>query len=133
MTTVFADSVGLLALWNRRDQWHEQAASVFARIVDEGRVLVTTPFVLAECANAAARWRFRDQAVTARRRFEEAGTLIWPTDEDWAAAWGAYERGEAAGAGIVDHLSFQVMRRLGVTEAFTNDRHFAAAGLHPLF
>lgn len=129
MTTVFADSVGLLALWNRRDQWHEQAAHAFARIAGEGRVLFTTPFVLAECANAAARWRFRDRPSIARRQFEAAGTLIWPTDEDWAA----YERGEAAGAGIVDHLSFQIMRRLGATEAFTNDRHFAAAGLRPLF
>lgn len=36
-------------------------------------------------------------------------------------------------AGIVDHVSFSVMRRLGITEAFTNDRHFAAAGFITLF
>ena len=38
------------------------------------------------------------------------------------------ERGEAGQAGIVDHVSFQVMRRLGITEAFTNDKHYQAAG-----
>ena len=48
-------------------------------------------------------------------------------------AWAAYERGEAAQAGIVDHVSFQVMRRLGITEAFTNDKHFEAAGFTLLF
>jgi predicted nucleic acid-binding protein len=33
----------------------------------------------------------------------------------------------------VDHLSFVVMRRLDLLEAFTNDRHFRAAGFHALF
>jgi predicted nucleic acid-binding protein len=33
----------------------------------------------------------------------------------------------------VDHISFVVMRRLGVTKAFTNDRHFRAAGFEVLF
>jgi predicted nucleic acid-binding protein len=30
-------------------------------------------------------------------------------------------------------VSFSVMRRLGLTRAFTNDRHFAAAGFEALF
>lgn len=30
-------------------------------------------------------------------------------------------------------VSFAVMRRLGITEAFTNDRHFQAAGFATLF
>jgi predicted nucleic acid-binding protein len=32
-----------------------------------------------------------------------------------------------------DHISFVVMRRLGITEAFTNDVHFQAAGFTTLF
>lgn len=59
--------------------------------------------------------------------------LVAPTSDDWLRAWSAYERGEAAHAGIVDHVSFVVMRRLGITEAFTNDRHFSAAGFAALF
>lgn len=31
------------------------------------------------------------------------------------------------------HFSFQVMRRLGINEAFTNDKHFEAAGFAVLF
>ena len=50
-------------------------------------------------------------------------------------------RGERAGrridrepaAGIVDQVSFVVMRRLGLTRAFTNDWHFRAAGFETLF
>jgi predicted nucleic acid-binding protein len=39
----------------------------------------------------------------------------------------------ASGAGIVDQVSFIIMRRLGITEAFTNDEHFRAAGFVTLF
>ena len=40
--------------------------------------------------------------------------------------------GLAAGAGLVDQLSFAVMRRLDLDDVFTNDRHFSAAGYHVL-
>lgn len=45
----------------------------------------------------------------------------------------AYQRDQANRASIVDHISFQVMRRMGILDAFTNDHHFAAAGFRPLF
>jgi uncharacterized protein len=35
--------------------------------------------------------------------------------------------------GIVDHVSFTIMRRLGISKAFTNDGHFRAAGFETLF
>lgn len=133
MTTIFVDTVGLLAVWNTRDQWHQPASEAYARTLTRRCFLVTTPFVLAECANAVARTEGRRDVIDARDSFEVSGGLIWPTEKDWSAAWAAYARGEAADAGLVDHLSFQVMRRLGVTEAFTNDRHFNAAGFQPLF
>jgi predicted nucleic acid-binding protein len=63
----------------------------------------------------------------------QAGLLVEPTVQEVETAWGAYDRGEAAQAGIIDHVSFVLMRRLGITEAFTNDRHFQAAGFTTLF
>ena len=56
-----------------------------------------------------------------------------PTTQEIEEAWAAYDRGEAGQAGIVDHVSFQVMRRLGISEAFTNDKHYQAAGFTVLF
>jgi predicted nucleic acid-binding protein len=64
---------------------------------------------------------------------EQSKTLLHPSEADWAEAWERYARHEAAEAGIVDHVSFVVMRRLGITDAFTNDRHFKAAGFNALF
>ncbi len=133
MSSVFVDSVGLLALWNASDQWHKAASKAFTSINDGRTTLLTTAFVLLKCGNAASRTPFRSDANFARKQFEAAETLVWPTESDWEQAWSAYQRGEADAAGIVDHVSFVVMRRLGITTAFTNDKHFRAAGLKTMF
>jgi uncharacterized protein len=133
VSLVFLDSVGALALWSKSDQWHEAAERALGQVTENKDVLVTTTFVLAECGNASARRPFRNDPVQLKKNFEAAKTLIWPTEEDWQLAWAAYQGGEADAAGIVDHLSFVVMRRLGIAKAFTNDRHFRAAGFEILF
>lgn len=133
MTPVFLDTVELIAVWDRADQWHAAADVAFRALLGGRRRIVTTTFVLTECGNAAARRTYRTDVCDLRDSLEALGDLIVPEDADWKSAWPAYERGEAADAGIVDHLSFAVMRRLGLTEAFTNDRHFQAAGFVTLF
>jgi uncharacterized protein len=133
VTAVFLDTVGLLALWDEDDQWHGPAADAFARIVAGRRPLVVTTPILYECGNAAARRPYRTDVDDLRERMRAEGCLIDPTETDLIAAWAAYRAGHAGQAGIVDHVSFAVMRRLGLTDAFTNDRHFAAAGFVPLF
>jgi hypothetical protein len=76
---------------------------------------------------------FRREVDDLRSQMQLADTLVWPTDDDWREAWAAYRRGEADEAGIVDHVSFVVMRRLNINRAFTNDHLFRAAGFETLF
>ena len=97
------------------------------------RSYVSTPFVLAECGNAASRRGFRQDVVTVRESLEADNSLIWPAEQDWFVAWREYQQGRPGDPGIVDCISFAVMRRLGLTDAFTNDQHFAAAGFTTLF
>ena len=133
MSPAFLDTVGMIAIWDRGDQWHEAAVQAFHQLLSKRTPLVTTNYILAECGNAAARTLFRRDVFELRETLESGGRIITPTDDDWLLAWENYRRGEAGQAGLVDHLSFVVMRRLGLTEAFTNDRHFAAAGFKVLF
>lgn len=130
---VFLDSVGLIAIWNADDQWHSAARPVFADLIKERARLVTTTYVLLECGNAAARRPFRSDVIALRRALGSRQSLVEPTPEDVEEAWEAFGRGDGANAGIVDHVSFLVMRRLGVTRAFSNDVHFRAAGFQTLF
>jgi predicted nucleic acid-binding protein len=133
MTTVFLDTVGLLAVWDVDDHWHAAAEVAYQEIMSRRCTVVTSTFVLMECGNAASRRTYRSDVCDLRRALEQRGHLVVPTQDDCERAWQAYERGEAGQAGIVDHVSFIVMRRLGLTEAFTNDRHFQAAGFTTLF
>jgi predicted nucleic acid-binding protein len=133
MNTVFFDTVGIIAVWDTTDQWHTAAEKVYQMILAHGRPLVTTSLILIECGNASARRPYRSRVNVLRQLMEQQGRLIEPTPQELEEAWAAYDRGEAGQAGIVDHISFVVMRRLGLTEAFTNDRHFQAAGFTVLF
>jgi predicted nucleic acid-binding protein len=133
MNLVFVDTVGMLAVWNRADQWHDDAKRAYSFLSPGNTTLFSTTLVLAECANALARTSFREEVDNFRIRLQASGTLIWPTPEDWEAAWVAYCHGGANQAGLVDQVSFLVMRRLGITQSFTTDRHFQAAGFVTLF
>jgi len=130
---VFLDTVGLIALWNRRDQWHASAKSAFAKLVESRRSLITTPFVLLECGNASARYPFRKSVVALRKQMMASGAIVDATPSELAQAWDSYDAGDYDQAGIVDNVSFIVMRREGVVQAFSNDDHFRAAGFETLF
>ena len=133
MNDVFLDTVGMIAVWDDTDQWHGDAKAAYALLFRQSRKLVTTSLVLCECGNASARRTYRPDVCELRRTLVQEGLLIEPTAQEIEDAWTAYGRGEAGQAGIVDHVSFQVMRRLGIGEAFTNDKHFEAAGFAVLF
>jgi uncharacterized protein len=133
MRRVFLDSVGLLATWDTRDQWHVQADPVFEQLLREGALLFTTELVLAECGNAAARKPYRGRVEVLRRTLGKQGRVaeldIGILDE----AWRAYSNTGIDSAGPVDQVSFIVMRQIGIEEVFSNDRHFKAAGFTTLF
>ena len=131
--TVLLDTVGLIAVWDNSDQWHRAAHACFVELQAAREELVSTTFILSECGNAAARRPYRDAVCRLREKLESSKRVIIPTEDDWRAAWQSYRAGEADAADIVDHISFVVMRRLGITKAFTNDRHFRAAGFEVLF
>ncbi len=133
MNDVFVDTVGLVAVWDEGDQWHAAADAAYQELLKKGWRLTTTPLVLFECGNASARRPYRPRVNVLRQYLHQEGLLVEPTVQEIEDAWAAYDRGEANQAGVVDHVSFAVMRWLGLMEAFTNDRHFQAAGFTVLF
>ena len=133
MRAVFLDTVGLLAQWDQNDQWHDAAARAMVKMIAAGDRTVSTTFVFLECGKAAERRPYRALVAETRQEMDASGRLIVPTQDDWDQAWSAYQRGTTGDAGIVDYVSFVVMRRLGISEVFSNDKHFQAAGFTTLF
>src|SRR5438045_3776394 len=100
MSDVFLDTVGMIALWDQTDQWHEPAKRAMAALNMPGKRFITTDYILLECGNAAARKAYRGDVCLLRDRLEREGCLIAPADADLTGAWTAYQRGDAASAGI---------------------------------
>jgi predicted nucleic acid-binding protein len=133
MNIVFLDTAGLLALWDIRDQRHEDARRVFEGLRQERARYFSTTFVFLECGNAASRRPYRDAVIRLYRALESRDRLIAPSEQLLREVWGAYEQRPAERAGIVDHVSFLVMRQMGIRRVFTTDRHFKQAGFETLF
>ena len=133
MKPVLLDTVGLIAIWDEADQWHAVATPVFDALQSERRSMLTTTCVMLECGNAAARRPYRQEVDVLRRKMLARNRLIEPTPDDAEQAWNDYHAGFGGNAGIVDCISFVVMHRLGLVEAFTHNAHFKAAGFTTLF
>src|SRR6476646_6322350 len=112
MNRVFLDTVGLLALWDASDQWHGAASAAVEGLIKRGGETVTSTFGLFEGRDAASRRPYRAVVDDTRATLAAGGRLIVPTEGDWVDAWHDYRRGNAGDAGIVDHVSFIMMRRL---------------------
>ena len=127
--SVFIDTSAFLALAAVNDSRHRQSIQVLDRIRIGQYFLCTTKFVryethagiLGDISADAARTFLREMAKTATRltrvsgRDEEAARQIifTHTDKDYS---------------LCDATSFAVMRRLGISLAFTFDDHFKQHG-----
>ncbi len=125
--TMFIDTLFVVALLNQRDQYHRRAEELAGRYED-GRFLMTDA-VLLEIGNALAR-NYKDQAVEVIEHFlsSEDVEVVRLTPALFEAAFALYKTHLDKEWGLVDCLSFIVMRRAGVAEALTFDHHFVQAG-----
>ena len=79
MNAVFLDTVGLIAVWDLADQWNTAADAAYQIVIQQGQRLATTPLILWECGNAAARRPFRQRVNTLRHYLLQESLLIEPT------------------------------------------------------
>jgi len=124
VAAVFVDTSALYALADAADQWHARAART-ARTL-RGADLVTTDLVVAEAWFLARARLGRDAAVRLWQEVRAGGARmesIGPDDRD--RAWTISRDFADQDFSLTDCVSFAVVERLGVREAFSFDRDFA--------
>lgn len=128
---IFVDTLFVVALINRRDQYHAQAAILAEQF--DGRPLLVTSAVLLEIGNALARG-FKQEAAELVEHFltSDEVEVVHVTPELFEEAFTLYRSYTDKEWGLVDCISFAVMRRMGVTQVLTFDRHFVQAGFQVL-
>ncbi len=127
----FVDTFFVIALINRRDAYHAQALNLAERF--DGLPLVITDSVLLEIGNALARG-FKAQAVETIDHFLNSPEVetIRLTPQLFDQAYGLYKVHQDKEWGLIDCISFTVMRQMDIPEALTLDQHYLQAGFRPL-
>ncbi|MFP5286346.1 MAG: type II toxin-antitoxin system VapC family toxin [Thermoanaerobaculia bacterium] len=128
---IFVDSLFVIALINRRDQYHPQASALVRSL--SGRPLLTTDVVLLEIGNGLAR-SYRSEAAGVLERFLSSGDvkIVHMDPFLFERALDLYKKHQDKTWGLIDCVSFVVMLEEGIHEALTFDRHFAQAGFEVL-
>lgn len=135
MRSIFVDTSALYALLDRADRDHEAARRTIEDLVLHRVILFTTNFVRAEAYTLIGVRLSWNVARTWLAAFDLPIERV--TAEDERHAVDILLRHDDKSYSFVDATSFAVMQRMGVTEAFAFDRHFAqfgfrAVGLDPL-
>lgn len=125
---VFVDTSALYAVLDRTDEAHERAAVAWDELLVSSTVLVSTNYIEMETA-ALVQHRLGTKAIALLYR--DVWPVIerhWVQPDDHAAALSALLTAGRRKLSLVDCSSFEVMRRRGITTAFTLDKHFRQQG-----
>ena len=129
--TLFVDSGFFAALASPRDEHHLEAQALAA--LHGSANLVTTNAILLEVGNTLAR-HDKIKATAILREILDSGEVdaLRLNAELFNAAMNLYEATADQTWGLVDCVSFVVVRTRGILRALTFDRHFAQAGFLPM-
>ncbi len=130
MRRIFVDTSAFVALEDRADASHTQALGYRDTIKAQRLPLITTNFVLDETYTWLRVNLGHQQAVDFGEAIQGSRVveIIHVTPEIEQEAWRIFRRYKDKTFSFTDCTSFVVLNRLGITEAFAIDEHFAQVG-----
>ena len=131
MPEVFVDTSFVVALVNKNDQYHSLALELTERFNQQG--LVTTDAILLEIGNALSR-NFKRESVEIIEHFltSDDVKVIHLYPPLFRKAFDLYKSHSDKQWGLIDCVSFVVMKELAIEEALSADKHFEQAGFRVL-
>ena len=124
---IFLDTSFVIALINEKDQYRNQAEALSLRFANSA--LLTTSAVLLEIGNALAK-DFRAEALSIIKVLSHSSRVeVIEIDSDlMEKGLAVYEKYSDKRWGLVDCISFVVMRETNITQVLTFDKDFEQAG-----
>lgn len=134
MTEVFLDTSFAIALSSVTDQNHARAVKLANQIETDRYCLVTTQVILLEIGNSLSKQKYRTAAIQLLESIEADPNVevVLLTNNLYKLAFDLFKQREDKEWGLVDCISFIVMRDRGITDALTADTHFQQAGFRAL-
>jgi hypothetical protein len=131
---VFLDTAFAIALSSSGDDFHSVALDLADELETSPSRIVTTTAVLMEIGNALSKQRYRPAAVDLLLSLENDPRVeIVPVSGDlYEEAFKLFSERTDKEWGLVDCVSFVVMRDRKISDALTSDDHFRQAGFNAL-
>lgn len=125
---VFVDTSALYASLDADDNNHHAAVGVWTDLEKTGETLSTSNYVLVETVAVVAR-RLGVQAVRDfQAQFVPLIEVLWVDESLHRLGMASLLTAGRRDLSLVDCVSFEWMRRIGVDRAFAFDAHFAEQG-----
>lgn len=125
---LFLDTSFAIALASKKDDLHPRAVSLAQEIKSQQNSLITTQAVLLEIGNSLSRFSTRSFCIAFLEELESDSI----TDVLYDKAFDLFRSMRDKEWGLVDCISFIVMRERGSNHALTADEHFVQAGFRAL-
>jgi uncharacterized protein len=127
---VFLDTSFAIALSVESDRHFDYAVKLSEQLETENTRLITTAAILLEIGNALSKQRYRQAAKELLNSLEQDDTveIVPMTDELYQKAFELFCNRPDKDWGLIDCVSFIVMREKRLSEALTADEHFEQAG-----
>ena len=129
---IFIDTSAFYALLDRDDRNHQRGKKAWMKILEDDSTVVTSNYIFLETF-ALLQSRLGLEAV---RGFQEDVVPIlqveFVTPDIHRAGMAALLSAGRRGLSLVDCVSFELMRNLGIKIAFTFDAHFKEQGFNAI-
>lgn len=129
---VFVDTSAIYAHLDARDANHALAVRVWDKRVDGDTRFDTTNYVLLELIALVQRRLGRNAIRNILEDFIPLLNVEWVEEQTHDLALRTVLASGQRGISMVDAVSFEVMRRRGITSVFTFDHHFEDEGFERL-
>ena len=128
---ILIDTSFVVALINKNDEYHDLALQLSREFNKVPTVI--TDSVLLEIGNSLAKNHKEDAIRTIERFFDADEVEIIKLDDDlFEKGFALYKERLDKDWGLVDCISFVVMKERDITLALTHDRHFTQAGFRAM-
>jgi predicted nucleic acid-binding protein len=127
---LLADSAAWLALYDRKDKYHLRAQRAFRELAEQKVNFVVTDYLIAETITLImGRAGHATAVMSGDWLLNSPRVRVIRADIDlWNETWQFFKRYADKEFSFIDCLSFVVMRREHIVDAFTFDHHFEQMG-----
>lgn len=127
---LLADSAAWLALYDRGDKYHTRAQRAFRELAERQVNFVVTDYLISESITLImGRAGHATAVMCGDWLLNSPRVRVIRADIDlWDETWRLFKRYDDKAFSFVDCLSFVVMRRERLVDAFTFDHHFEQMG-----